>query len=71
VQALANLARHSAAHAAAAWRTALPRILRGLQRGTLANDTADNVPYGSPDAVALARVATGRGVIIVPPCIFQ
>ena len=66
MQALANLARHSAAHAAA-----LPRILCGLQRGTLANDTADNVPYGSPDAVALARVATGRGVIIVPPCIFQ
>ena len=55
VQALANLSLHSAAHAAAAWQTPLPGILRGLQRGTLANDTADNVPYGSPAAMEVAR----------------
>jgi hypothetical protein len=28
--------------------------LAGLQRGTLANDAAENVPYGSPDTVELA-----------------
>ncbi len=30
-------------------------ILRGLQNGELANDTRDNLPYGSPDAVEVAR----------------
>ena len=36
-----------------AWRL-LKRLVDVLQRGTLANDAADNKPYGSPDAVELA-----------------
>lgn len=40
------------------WQTKLPTILQGLQNGELANDAHDNVPYGSPDAVELARGLT-------------
>ena len=55
VQALANLAARSDSHCAAAWCTNLPTILRGLHDGELSNDAEDNIPYGSPDAVELAR----------------
>ena len=55
VQALANLCSRSDAHCAAAWHTDLPPILTGLRDGSFPNDTDDNVPYGSPDAVEVAR----------------
>jgi len=56
VQALARLAEHSGAHAAVAWRTALPELLCGFLEGTFPDDAAQNRPYGSPDVVEMAAV---------------
>eukprot|EP00937_MAST-01D_sp_MAST-1D-sp2_P000438 g438.t1 len=55
LQALLWLVRGSAAHAAAARASALPTVLVRLLRGDLPNDAADNAPFGSPDALAIAR----------------
>jgi len=54
-QALVGLCEASGAHAAVAWQTALPALLRDILTGELPNDTEVNQPYGSPDVVEMAN----------------
>ena len=60
LQALLLLANHSDAHCAACWATQLPSLLADLHCGRLSNDANDNLPYGSPDAIAMARPLAQR-----------
>lgn len=55
LQALRWLTFHSADHATTACHTELPALLSGLLRGDLANDSPDNTPYGTEDAIAVAH----------------
>lgn len=57
LQAIAALCKVSARHAHYVQHSSnIPDIVRKLQAGEFCNDSEDNVPYGSPDAIEMCEV---------------
>ncbi|CAJ1396697.1 unnamed protein product [Effrenium voratum] len=56
LQAVASLCQVSAPHAAYTSATRIPDMVAKLRKGEVSNDSHDNLPYGSPDAVELCEV---------------
>lgn len=57
LQAIAALCKVSARHAYYVQHSSnIPDIVRKLQAGEFCNDSEDNVPYGSPDAIEMCEI---------------